>query len=52
MNEPRWITFSLDGKEIAAVTIKGSFPGEIQDTKELLACEKGVDPSEIVVGTR
>lgn len=25
--EPRWITFNIDGKEIAAVTIKGTFPG-------------------------
>lgn len=50
--KPRWITFSMDGKEIAAVTIKGTFPGEIQATVELLAYEKGVDPSKITVGTR
>ena len=50
--EPRWITFNIDGKEIAAVTIKGLFPGEIESTVELLAYEKGVNPSKITVGTR
>ena len=50
--EYRWITFSLNGKEIAAFTVKGYVPGEIQATKELLAYEKGVAPSDIVVGTR
>lgn len=50
--EPRWITFNIDGKEIAAITIKGTFPGEIKATAELLAYEKGVDPSKITVGTR
>lgn len=50
--EPRWITFSIDGKEIAAVTVKGTFHGEIKATIELLAYEKGVDPSKITVGTR
>lgn len=50
--EPRWITFLLHGKEIAAITIKGLFPGEIEDTVKLLAYEKKVDPGEIIVGTR
>lgn len=50
--EYRWITFSLNGKEIAAITIKGLFPDEIQETVKLLAYEKGVDPSEITVGRR
>lgn len=48
----RWITFSLKGKEIAAISIKGSFPGEVEETTKLLAYEKNVDPGEIVVGTR
>lgn len=50
--EAKWITFSLNEKEIAAISIKGSFPGEIDDTVKLLAYEKEVDPSEIVVGIR
>lgn len=48
----RWITFNIDGKEIAAVTIKGTFPGEIKATAELLAYERGVDPTKITIGTR
>ena len=50
--DAKWITFSLRGEEIAAFTIKGYCSGEIQVTKELLAYEKGVDPSDIVVGAR
>lgn len=50
--EFRWITFSLNGEEIAAISVKGLFSGEISDTVKLLAYEKGVDPSEIVVGAR
>lgn len=50
--EAKWITFSLNGKEIAAISIKGSFSGEIDDTVKLLAYEKEVDTSEIVVGIR
>ena len=50
--EHRWVTFSVDGVEIAAITFKGLFPGEIKATIEFLASEKGIDPSKIVVGTR
>ena len=52
MNEPRWITFTLDGREIAAVSIKGFFPGEIKETVSLLAYENGVEPGKIIVGHR
>ena len=45
-----WITFSLAGKELCAITIKGLFPGEITATKEHLAYENGVCPNEIIVG--
>ena len=48
----KWITFSLEGKEIAAISIKGSFPGEVKDSVELLAYEHGVDPEKIEVGYR
>lgn len=50
--EAKWITFSLNGKEIAAISIKGSFSGEIDETVKLLSYEKEVAPSEIVVGIR
>ena len=52
VTEAKWITFSLNGNEIAAISIKGSFSGEIDETVKLLAYEKEVDPSEIVVGIR
>lgn len=35
------------GKELAAYTVKGTFPGEEQNTIELLAAEKGLDPEQI-----
>lgn len=50
--DAKWVTFTLNGKEIAAFTVKGMAPGEIQATVELLAYERGVAPSDIVVGTR
>lgn len=52
IQEFRWVTFSLNGKEIAAISVKGLFPGEIQETVKLLAYEKGVTPAEITVGAR
>lgn len=45
----RWIAFMYDGKEIFAYTIKGTFPGELQATKELLAAERGISTEEITV---
>ena len=37
------------GKELAAYTLRGTFPGEEQATKELLAGEIGIDPARIEV---
>ena len=48
----KWVTFSLNGKEVAAFTVKGMAPDEIKETAALLAYEKGVHRSEIVVGFR
>ena len=48
----RWIAFMYDGKEIFAYTIKGTFPGEMQATKELLAAERGISPEEITIKLR
>lgn len=44
-----WKVFrdSTTGKELAAYTLKGTFPGEEQNTKELLAAERGIDPGQI-----
>lgn len=46
MKEP-WIVFYCQGKEVSAITVHGTFPGEIDATKELLAGEYGCDPGEI-----
>lgn len=48
----KWVTFSLNGKEIAAFTVNGMAPGAIQATVELLAYGRGVAPSDIVVRIR
>lgn len=46
MREP-WIVFYLQGKELCAITVHGTFPGEIEATKEQLAAENGCKPEEI-----
>lgn len=48
MKEP-WIVFYFQSKEVFAMTVHGTFPGEIEATKEQLAAENGGDPSEITV---
>lgn len=45
--EEPWVVFTLNGKELAAYTVRGTFSGELQATKESLAAEKGVDVSQI-----
>ncbi len=46
MKEP-WIVFYLQDKELCAITVRGSFPGEITATKEQLAAEHGCSKKEI-----
>lgn len=46
MKEP-WIVFYFQGKEVCAITVHGTFPGEIYATKEQLAAENGCGPGEI-----
>ena len=41
------IAFFLRGKELCWISFKGLFPGEIQETKGLLAFENKVNESEI-----
>ena len=44
-----WKVFkdSATGQELAAYTIRGTFQGEEQATKELIAEEKGINPDRI-----
>lgn len=44
-----WITFSLMNTELCAYTVRGTFPGELAATKELIAGEQGVSPDLIEV---
>lgn len=45
-----WLMFlHPNGKELAAYTVNGTFRGEMQATKELLAAENGLQPEEITV---
>lgn len=45
--EEPWVVFTLNGKELVSYTVRGTFPGELQATKESLAYENGVDVSQI-----
>ena len=47
MRKEPWIVFFLDGKEICRYTARGSFPGEREETINLLAAEHDVPPSAI-----
>ncbi len=45
-----WIVFcNPDGKELLAYTVNGTFAGELQATKELLASENGLKPEDITM---
>ena len=46
MAEP-WIVFLYQGKEVCAFTVHGTFPGEIDATKDLLAREYGYNREDI-----
>ena len=45
----QWKVFYIDGNEVCAYTLYGSFAGEEQATKELLASENGVNINDIIV---
>lgn len=46
----QWIKFTApDGKELGAYTVRGTFPGEMKATRELLAAENGYQPEDIKV---
>jgi len=48
MKEP-WIVFYCQGKEVCTITVRGTFPGEIGATMELLAAENNCRAEEITV---
>ena len=49
MAEPWIVFYYLDRKELAAITVRGSFAGEVQATKELLAQEHHVPVDDISI---
>lgn len=42
-----YIVFYHDGKELAAYTVRGTFAGEMEATKNLLAYEHGISEDAI-----
>lgn len=42
-----WLVFYCGGEEVLAYTVSGTFPGEMEETREQLAYELGVDPDDI-----
>lgn len=49
MKKELWFVFCLNGKELLAVTSKGSTVDELNETLHLLAYERGVHPNNIEV---
>ena len=45
----KWKVFYYNDKELLAYTINGTFDGEEQATKELLAYENGINIDDITV---
>lgn len=45
----KWKVFYYNGKELCAYTLYGTFDGEEQATKELLASENGISINDIMV---
>ena len=43
----KWIEFLYKDHVLVSYTVRGTFPGELQATKELLAGEKGISPESI-----
>ena len=46
-----WVVFTYQGRELAAYTVRGTFPGEMEATKELLAAEHSCRQEDIQVRT-
>lgn len=45
----KWKVFYYNGKELGSYTLDGTFEGEEQATKELLAAEHGINVNDIKV---
>jgi hypothetical protein len=45
----KWKVFYYNGKELCAYTVRGTFDGEEEDTKELLTYKNEIDPNDIKV---
>lgn len=45
----QWLVFRHDGKELCAFTLRGTSPGEREETVKLLAHENGIPAEEITV---
>ena len=43
----KYVVFKLRGAEILAYTVRGTFAGELENTKELLAAKYNCDQEEI-----
>lgn len=43
----KWVVFYHNGKELSSYTLKGTFEGEMEDTKSLLAHEYGINEADI-----
>ncbi|MBP5461924.1 MAG: hypothetical protein J6Y20_07355 [Lachnospiraceae bacterium] len=48
MSKEPWVVFTIDGVEVASYTVRGTFAGELADTRALLAYEHGVSVDEVV----
>lgn len=49
----KWIVFRDrdTGRELCAYTLRGTFPGELDATREQLAAENGIEPDRITTAT-
>lgn len=52
INQPEWVTFCHNKKELCAISIDGVFPGEIRETAELIADENNLKLEDIKIGAR
>ena len=43
----KWVVFKASGEELCRITLAEVFEGEVKATKELLAEEHGIKPSDI-----
>ena len=48
-NTEKWVVFYYGEKELCAYTVRGTFEGEQEATKESLAAEYGIDTDDIKV---